>query len=336
MPISSGHFIRVALSACLLLAVAPEAGAHSLLVTPKPRDQQDGYKDPPRAPPGTGAPCGIGRSVPPQPQTSFQPGAKLTVQWTETINHPGCFVIDFAQANDANFQILGTKGHTGTGAPQAWSLDVTLPNGPCTGCTLRLRQLMLNADLPATACPPAVIPSGDTYYSCANVTIGSGTGGSGAGGASSSAGGASAAGRGGAVGVAGAVGTSGGAPGSAAGAPAAAGMDSAGGGIPAASGNGSGGAGAPAVGGASTSNGNGGTFGTSVTGSAGAGDGASKGGVAPSDGASAAPPGSADPQSGGCSVASPGSSAPTGLALLAALAATAFARRRRASNRESQ
>jgi hypothetical protein len=175
---------------------------HSLLVVPQPRDQQDGYKDPPRAPPGTGAPCGMGRMIPPQPETAYSSGQPLHVQWSETIDHPGCFVIDFAAADDANFQILGVKSHAAaSGAtPRAWSLDVTLPNVSCDACTVRLRQLMLGADVPESGCPPATIPSGSTYYSCANVTLvggpafdgssaggqtsGSGAGGGGSGGGS--------------------------------------------------------------------------------------------------------------------------------------------------------
>jgi hypothetical protein len=174
---------------------AEQARAHGLLVAPKPRDQQDGYKDPPRAPPGTGAPCGVGRTVPPQPETNYAPGLPLTIQWTETVDHPGCFVIDFANQGDMNFQILGVKSHaTATGGtPRSWSLDVTLPSTPCTGCTLRLRQLMLAANVPDSACPPNPIPAGATYYSCANVTLGADAagGGSSAGGTANGTAGAS-------------------------------------------------------------------------------------------------------------------------------------------------
>jgi hypothetical protein len=182
----------------LIAAAAPRAAqGHSLLVTPQPRDQQDGYKDPPRTPPGTGAPCGIGRMVPPQPETSYSPGQALHVTWSETVTHPGCFVIDFAEANDANFQILGVKSHAGAvgNNPRPWSLDVTLPSTTCATCTLRLRQLMLPQDVPDSQCPPATIPSGDTYYSCANITLGGGssggTGGDSGGGTSDSGGGGS-------------------------------------------------------------------------------------------------------------------------------------------------
>src|SRR6185436_18440417 len=78
--------------------------------------------------------------------------------------------------------------------PRQWSVSVTLPSTPCTACTMRLRQLMLNTDVADSACPPATIPSGATYYSCANVVLGgggaggSGGGGGGAGGATGTGG----------------------------------------------------------------------------------------------------------------------------------------------------
>ena len=190
-----------------LIAIIPAAQGHSLLVVPPPRDQQDGYKDPPRAPPGTGAPCGVRRMVPPQPQTVYGPGLPLHVTWTETVDHPGCFVVDFALADDANFQVLGVKSHAApVGAtPRSWSLDVVLPATASPAGTLRLRQLMLAADLPDAACPPASIPAGATYYSCANVLLGRSGGQPGAGGATGS--GATSGGQAGASGGGGTTGT---------------------------------------------------------------------------------------------------------------------------------
>jgi len=44
-------------------AVASTAYGHARLKSPQPRDNQDGYKDPPRTPPGTGAPCGISEAA---------------------------------------------------------------------------------------------------------------------------------------------------------------------------------------------------------------------------------------------------------------------------------
>src|SRR6187549_2177739 len=105
----------VALPALVALISATAYG-HARLKNPQPRDNQDGYKDPPRTPPGTGAPCGISEAAS-QPHTTLTPGAAITVTWEETVNHPGCFVIDFSAANDANFQILGVKSHMNPPTP---------------------------------------------------------------------------------------------------------------------------------------------------------------------------------------------------------------------------
>src|SRR5262245_54114803 len=188
----------------IVAAVASTAHGHARLKSPPPRDNQDGYKDPPRTPPGTGAPCDISEAAS-QPHTTLTPGAAMTVTWEETVTHPGCFVIDFSPANDANFQVIGRKSHANAPTPnptaqnpRQWSLGVTLPTTPCAKCTLRLRQLMLTTDVPesslSTGCPPATIPAGSTYYSCANIVLGSGgasgTGGTtGAGGTIGAAGG---------------------------------------------------------------------------------------------------------------------------------------------------
>jgi hypothetical protein len=199
----------------IVAAAASTAYGHARLMTPTPRDTRDGYKD--KTPPGTGAPCGITRATS-QPSSNLTAGATLNVAWEETIDHNGCFVIDFAAANDQDFQVIGRKSHanppakTGNPATRKYTMSVTLPGAPCTACTLRLRQLMLpnnvaEANL-ATECPPATIPADVTYYSCANVVLGGGgggTGGSGAGGSTGTGGrggtgGGAAGGRGGATG----------------------------------------------------------------------------------------------------------------------------------------
>jgi MYXO-CTERM domain-containing protein len=141
-------------------------------MTPVSRDGSDSHKDP------TG-PCGVARAVPPQPQATYAPGQTLHVEWTETVSHPGCFVVDFSAAGDTDFQVLGVKSHAGAAGatPRPWSLDVTLPGTPCDDCTLRVRQLMLGADLTDAQCPPATVGTGSTYYSCANVILTAGNGG---------------------------------------------------------------------------------------------------------------------------------------------------------------
>src|SRR6266540_7012509 len=199
-------------AATLVVAPRPVLG-HALLVTPPPRDMQDGYKDPPRAPPGTGAPCGISEAAS-QPHTNLTSGA-MTVNWKETVNHPGCFVVDFSPAGDANWVQLAVKSHMNppsASVPRNWSVGVTIPSAPCTKCTLRVRQLMLNNDVTDAQCPPATIPAGATYYSCANITIGGSTGTGGTTGAAGTSGGggrAGSVGRGGTTGTAGTTGAAG-------------------------------------------------------------------------------------------------------------------------------
>lgn len=148
------------------------ADAHSLLDQPAPRDRQDGYKD--------GSACGVGFDAA-QPVTHYVPGQTVQVQWLETVDHSGCFLVELSAGGDREFQILGRKSHSSPPPPEAvtsaeprhWSLDVTLPTAACSGCTLRLRQLMLDDNVSADACSAVGAPPGSTYTTCANITIGS-------------------------------------------------------------------------------------------------------------------------------------------------------------------
>jgi hypothetical protein len=194
---------------------AGSANAHALFAAPAPRDQQDGYKD--------GSACGVPFAAS-QPVTSYAPGQAVNVQWLETVDHPGCFLIELSADGDQSFEILGRKSHSNppppeaatSAAPRHWSLDVTLPSSPCSNCTLRLRQLMLDADVAADACSAAGAARGSIYTTCANIVLGAGgSGGSGgsnvsggSGGSGVSGGGATSGGTGGSVTTAGS-GTSG-------------------------------------------------------------------------------------------------------------------------------
>jgi hypothetical protein len=164
------------------------AGAHSLLDEPAPRDQRDGYKD--------GSPCGVGVDAA-QPVTSYISGQTVNVKWLETVDHPGCFLVELSVGADQDFQILGRKSHSNppppegatSGEPRHWNMDVTLPSTACSGCTLRLRQLMLDANVAGDACTPVGAPPGSIYTTCANITLDGG----GSGGAAGSGGSAGAA-----------------------------------------------------------------------------------------------------------------------------------------------
>lgn len=119
--------------------------------TIKPRSNSSGIKS---------GPCGTDARTAP---TVLNPGATVTLQWEETINHPGRFEIYFSQANDAGWTLLKTVNDTldDNSVPHQYSTTVTLPNVNCSGCTLQLIQVM--TENPAS-------PS--LYYSCADIQLG--------------------------------------------------------------------------------------------------------------------------------------------------------------------
>ncbi len=139
------------------LGIAVNSSAHAVLTNPLSRDGADANK--------TG-PCGVAPTV--NGPNSYTPGQSMTVTWKETVNHPGCFVVEWSSDNNATFTNLATVKHTTVGAlPRPYSTTVTLPAGNCTNCTLRMVQHMLaNETLP---CPPAAPAAGSLYFSCAQM-----------------------------------------------------------------------------------------------------------------------------------------------------------------------
>ena len=142
------------------------ASAHTVMTSPSPRDDSDSHKDP-------NGPCGVARAASQPELGGLYPLTPLDVTWKETVDHPGCFVIDFASANDSGWQTLATVAHDATGAtPRPYSTRVTLPDTDCSECTLRIRQIMLSEEpAPGAVCPPADLEAGQTYYSCANLSV---------------------------------------------------------------------------------------------------------------------------------------------------------------------
>ncbi|HND11851.1 MAG TPA: hypothetical protein PLY80_15525 [Pseudomonadota bacterium] len=140
------------------LGMSAQSDAHAILTSPKPRDTSDANK---------AGPCGPAPIV--NGPNLYTPGATMTVSWKETINHPGCFVVEWSTDGNKTFTNLATVKHTTVGAlPRPYSTQVTLPAGNCTSCTLRMIQWMLADDL--QACPPATIPLNSQYFSCAEMT----------------------------------------------------------------------------------------------------------------------------------------------------------------------
>jgi hypothetical protein len=154
----------------VFLTLPSHAGAHCLWTMPAARDQRDGYKPPPRDP-GFVLPCGVARAAS-QPTTTLPTGAMQLVKWTETVYHPGCFLIEFAKSDTDPFsQLMVYKHPNTTTTPMPYETMVTLPDQACVGCILRVRQVMLGSN--TEACPPANMQDLDTnlYYSCANITL---------------------------------------------------------------------------------------------------------------------------------------------------------------------
>jgi hypothetical protein len=165
-----------------LCAITAMAQAHTLFMSPKPRDQMDGWK--PTRTKGFVLPCGVARSGG-QPINMLKSGAMQMVQWKETVYHPGCFIIDFAKSDTEQFQRIAVEPHpTGQTSGRVYQKMIQLPNMQCDGCILRIRQYMADA----SPCPPADLQDmdPDLYYSCANVVL-SGAGGGGGGKADGSA-----------------------------------------------------------------------------------------------------------------------------------------------------
>jgi hypothetical protein len=93
----------------------------------------------------------------------FLQGQTITLEWIETVNHPGSFEFDFAAANDEAFvQLIPPVADTQdlTPTPHYYSQTIQLNYDPCDACTLRMSQNMGN--------------QGNYYYSCADIVIVSG------------------------------------------------------------------------------------------------------------------------------------------------------------------
>jgi hypothetical protein len=146
--------------------------------------------------------CGVANQVRnPARVTTFSPGETITVEWMETIQHPGYFRIAL-QPDGAVFSIPpATAGNCGQPCPAGitncnfppllqgdqtgmtdattgsiilkdkipdgtLSTTVTLPNMECANCTLQFIQVMTDK------CPYTIdAASDDIYFNCADITI---------------------------------------------------------------------------------------------------------------------------------------------------------------------
>lgn len=157
------RFVSFAAGALTLSFVA-SAGAHTVMSVPPARDfgkpGADAHK--------TGPCGGIARTG---TYTQYAVGQTVNVEFTETIDHQGCFQVLLSDANDQNFQILSQLADpAGDTTPKKRTMSVTLPAGKtCQACTLSVRQLMIGK---ACVANQPSITAGDTYFTCSDVCIG--------------------------------------------------------------------------------------------------------------------------------------------------------------------
>lgn len=139
------------------LLISGTASAHIAMTVPAPRTAEQ----------KTG-PCGAAGSTRGTNVTTFAPGETITVEWDETVDHPGHYRIafdddgnDFQNPNNPGDDFPGTMaepivdkvgGH--------YTQQITLPTTPCDNCTLQLIQVMTTA-----------VPYNSFYFQCADIRI---------------------------------------------------------------------------------------------------------------------------------------------------------------------
>jgi len=153
----------LALVAIGLLAYLAPAHAHIAMTSPAPRTSEQ----------KTG-PCGAAGSTRGTNVTTFRPGETITVEWDETVDHPGHYRLAFDDNGNDSFrdpsrpddnfpQTLVDQITDRTGGGH-YSQQVTLPNMSCTNCTLQLIQIMTTT-----------VPYNSFYFQCADLVLGDGT-----------------------------------------------------------------------------------------------------------------------------------------------------------------
>jgi hypothetical protein len=156
--------------ACLLMTTlagwASWAFAHARLdptKSLKPRSDSSGLKT---------APCGdVAATTDASKRTELVAGSTLTIEWQETIDHPGWFRIAFSPDGETGFDdnvlkddITDDKDGSGIRYDDpstyvAFKTTIKVPDEPCEGCSIQLIQVMTDRNPPTN------------YYSCADIRI---------------------------------------------------------------------------------------------------------------------------------------------------------------------
>lgn len=148
----------------VLVLLSGTASAHVTLTSPAPRTSEN-----------KAGPCGAAGSKRGTTVATFAPGDTITVEWDETIDHPGHYRIGFDNDGDDvfvnpnnpndnfSFTLMDqipdkVGGH--------YTQKITLPMTTCTTCTLQLMQIMTTQ-----------VPYNSFYYQCADIAIAGGGGG---------------------------------------------------------------------------------------------------------------------------------------------------------------
>lgn len=156
--------MRAAVLAVVLATTTTTASAHIALRSPAPRTTEM-----------KAGPCGGAGSVRGATTTTFAPGQTITVEWDETVDHPGHYRIAFDDDGDDVFVNPMTHADSypwvlaepiADKAGGHYTQQVTLPDAECTNCTLQLMQIMTTVE-----------PYNSFYYQCADITIAAAGGG---------------------------------------------------------------------------------------------------------------------------------------------------------------
>lgn len=129
-------------------------------------------------------PCGASTAGTPQEIAGWTAGATVTIEYTETINHPSHYRVALSREGESAFvdpidaddkttdgnELLDGIADLDEGNNRSGTIEVVLPNEPCENCVLQLMQIMYDK------------PAMPFYYQCADVVIAPGAGNTGSGG----------------------------------------------------------------------------------------------------------------------------------------------------------
>jgi MYXO-CTERM domain-containing protein len=144
--------------AVVVLGIATTAHAHLQLRNPPARTTAQ-----------KAGPCGAAGSKRGTIVTTYQPGETITIEWDETVDHPGHYRIAFDDDGDDIFinPLRSTDNFSFTVMDKIpdkvggrYTQQITLPTTPCANCTLQIMQIMQVNE-----------PYNSFYWQCADIVI---------------------------------------------------------------------------------------------------------------------------------------------------------------------